>query len=169
MTRNRGITFITILADWVSRLSKWCAILLLFSLALTVSYDVLLRASTGKSTGITDEISAYMLVAMVFLGLAHTELTGRHISIDSITRRFPYEAQRSLKFVILFISICFLSWLAYTTISPMANHLMTRSSSLGVIRTPMWIPYSFIPLGLFIWVIQLISKLMALYERQNDT
>ena len=92
--------------------------LFIFAMTLLVSVDVLGRYLFGKPTLVAVEMSAYMYVAIIFLGLAYTESIGRHIQITSVTRRLSQNQQKILAIVISITAIIFAGWLVWFTAGP---------------------------------------------------
>ena len=132
----------------------------IFSMTLLVSVDVLGRYLFGKPTLVAVEMSAYMYVAIIFLGLAYTESISRHIQITTVTRHLPQNQQKVLAIVISITTIIFVGWLVWFSAGPAIQYFMQGAVSKTGTHTPLWIPVSLIPLGFFLFTFQLIASLI---------
>ena len=130
-----------------------------FLMTLLISVDVLGRA-VRKPTYVAIEMSGYLLVGIVFLGLAYTQRRGQHISIVMLTDKLPLEKRRALKIATLILSAIFIIWLTWFTFGPVLQNYRLKAISLTLVHTPLWIPYAFIPLGLGMLAIELISEII---------
>jgi len=146
--------------------SKVAGQVLILGMTLIITVDVLARATIGKSTLISFEVSGYALVAIVFLGLAYTLRMGRHIKIEILTRHFSRWWQLRLEIVVFIICIIFIAWLTWVTWSSVATNYAQKMTSITTLHMPMWIPYFFIPVGsgmlALALVIELVGKIKGL-------
>ena len=97
-------------AERLSVAGGYVASAALLIMTVGVTLDVLARFLLGAGTKAAIEMSGYLLVMIVFFGLAYTHKTKGHIEIDFVTSRLSAATQRRLRF---FNSIVFL---AYTLI-----------------------------------------------------
>jgi TRAP-type C4-dicarboxylate transport system permease small subunit len=136
--------------------------ILLFIMTGLIALDVFTRALLGTSTMISQEMAGYLLVAITFLGLAHTLREGRHITVEILTSKLSPHRQRQLETVVFLACIVFMAWLTWTTWSPVADTFATGQRSVTPLQTPMWAVYFFVPLGsgmlTLAFVIELIRK-----------
>ncbi len=148
------------------RISLVSGQVLIFGMALLITVDVLGRQFIGKSTLIATEVSGYALVAIVFLGLAYTLHTERHIKIDLVTRLLPPKLKQILNIFVLILSVVFVIWLTYATWVPVKVNYIQQHTSITSLHTPMWIPYLFVPIGIgmlaFGLAMELINKIRDL-------
>lgn len=148
------------LGKYLSRISAVAGQVLLFTMTLLITVDVLGR-TIGRSTQIADEVSAYMLVALVLLGLAHTQRAGRHVEIELVTRRLPPRRQQQLEIVVLTVSTVFVGWFTWCTWGPVVLNYTRQVTSITFLHTPMWIPWLFIPVGAAMLTIQLLIEVVG--------
>lgn len=81
-----------------------CALLVM---TIGVTLDVLARFLLGAGTKLAIEMSGYLVVAIIFFGLAYTHKTNGHIEIDLLVRRLPPRARRWCR---IFNSAVFLAY-----------------------------------------------------------
>lgn len=131
------------------------------AMTLLITVDVLGRYLVNRPTQVSVEMSGYLLVALVFLGLAYTEGHDRHIMLTFLTDRFSHRVQRLLMVANTALSILFAVWLTWLTLQPVLQDYALGSISLTGTRTPLWIPESLIPLGLGLFTVQLVARLIT--------
>jgi len=134
----------------------------ILSMTLLITVDVLGRYLFGMPTQIAVEMSGYMLVAMIFLGLAYTDSCERHITITVFTDRLSPGTRRRFAFVNAAVATLFSGWLAWFTLQPVLQDYALGTVSLTGTRTPTWIPGLFIPVGFAVLAVHLAAKLGAM-------
>ena len=120
---------------------------LLFIMTGLIAFDVFARAFIGRSTMISQDVSGYLMVAITFLGLAHTLREGRHISVEILTRKLSPHRQRQIEILVYLLCIVFMAWLTWTTSLPVVDAYATGQVAVTLSETPMWIPLFFVPFG----------------------
>lgn len=91
-----------------------CAALIM---VLLVTTHVLSRAVLNKPLVGTVELEELMLVVMIFCGIAYTQTTRNHISVDFITSRLPEPIQNMLSTATSLITSLFLMLLAWQSLT----------------------------------------------------
>jgi TRAP-type C4-dicarboxylate transport system permease small subunit len=121
----------------------------ILAITLLVSMDVLMRFFLNEPQLFVDDLSSFLLVAVVFLGTGPTFHKGGHIRVDLMTSRLKRPAQSRLRVVTLSIGIAILGIIIYeTTLSTLAALETGRVSA--VMAWPLWPPMLFIPAGLIL-------------------
>ena len=133
---------------------------LLFLMTGLIALDVFTRALLGRSTMISQEMSGYLLVAIAFLGLAHTLREGRHITVEILTSKLSPHRRRQLEIIVSLVCIVFMAWLTWTTWSPFADTYATGQRSVTPLQMPMWIVYFFVPFGSGMLTLGLVIELL---------
>ena len=150
-----------IFSKYLYRVSAVSGQVLLLGMTLLITVDVLGRATLGKSTLVSTEISGYALVAIVFLGLAYTLRMERHVRIELLTRNLSPRKQQQLEIAVLILSMVFIAWLAWATCGPVVLNYIQRHTSITYLHTPMWIPYLFVPVGTGMLAIALLIEVIG--------
>jgi C4-dicarboxylate transporter DctQ subunit len=153
------INYFDRIGKYSSLISGFSAGILIFCIALMVMIDVMGRA-VGASLLFAEEVSRYLLIATVYLGLAHTQRMGRHIEINLLTRKLSSKTRKIVDFTALVLALILVAWLTWVTVEPVVENYVLQVKSMGVIRTPMWIPYIFIPIGSAIFALELLLELI---------
>jgi TRAP-type C4-dicarboxylate transport system permease small subunit len=112
---NRLVSVIERIAYFGGYLSGWLVPLMM----MLVVVDVFMRYVMHRPLMVSDEFSAYMLVALSFLGLAYTWRQGGHVRIEVLVSRFRgklYDWVRLIGLILTFIFMIELDRAAYKMI-----------------------------------------------------
>lgn len=134
-------------------------------MGLLITYEVLARTLLGYSTLLADEMSAYLLVLLLFMGLAYTLRNGGMLRVEFLFKRMPpriqiwVEAVSSMLALIYMIILSYQCWLflyesydlGYTSVRPSGIHL--------------WIPQLFIPVGCSLMVLEFAAHMGRLLRK----
>ena len=157
--KRKLIHGLDVLSRYVGVISRWSGEIFLFAMVLLITVDVIGRA-TGNATMVADEMSRYMLVGIIFLGLAHTQRAGRHIEVNLVTKLFSQKRQEQLALVALIIGTTFVWWFFIATIQNVVRSYVGHVTSLSYIDVPMWIPHLLVPLGVGMFAIVMLIELI---------
>lgn len=114
--------------------------LCVFALMGLVTSDVVARYGFNSPSNWADEVATFLLIAIVFLGLAQNLRQGSHIRIDAFTRPLPSRAQAALEMIAYGVGVMFSVVLivgAWTRFDNFWSRNITGDSPL---MTPLWIP-----------------------------
>jgi TRAP-type C4-dicarboxylate transport system permease small subunit len=129
------------------------------AMTLMVSYDVLMRYFLDDPQLFVDDLTSFLLVAIIFLGAGPVFFKGGHIRIDLVTSRLKSKTQSRLRVITLFIGIALLGIVIYETmVSTVAAFQTGRVSA--VMNYPLWMGMVFIPLGLILMVFFMVVELV---------
>ncbi len=122
-----------------------------------VCTEVFLRELFDLSTLIADEMSGYLNVALVYLGLSYTLREGGFIRVEALYSKISHRAGRLVPWIIVVVSFAYLLVL----IVYMSQHVIysyeSNIRSLFVSQTPLFWPQLLIPLGLGILALQFLA------------
>ena len=114
---------------------------------LVVAYSVVNRYILNTPITWTDELSGYLVVALVMLGAADALRRGDHISVDLITSRLNKRGKRLVEIWGYIVVLIFSSVLLMSSKHTIGYSLNFEIVSEGYLEVPMWIPQSFLILG----------------------
>lgn len=135
------------LLDRVCGASAFLAGLAALAVTIMITFDVLMRYFLNKPQLFVDELASFLLVLIIFGGLAQTFQRGGHIQVDLLTNRLSPRARQFVRIFTLSIGIAFLGIVAWNTlISSLVAHRLGRVSM--VLFYPLCIPMLLIPIGL---------------------
>jgi len=134
------------------------AICLLLSILLNFS-NVIGRYFLHHAIIWAEEMMLFLMIASVFLGAAAITLRGAHIRMDLAVQLMPPRLRIVLDVVAqvtFIITASVLIWLAY----PVIAQFVAFGQVSEALRLPVAIPHSVIPIGLFIMILAVISRLI---------
>lgn len=134
--------------------------IVLFAAVTIIFYDVVMRYLFNSPSSWVLEISEYMLVFIAVAGAADVQRRKTHIKMDFFYNKFGINIRCYLD-LIFYIATVFFAFLIFMTSLQMtliAYCYGLRSNSL--IGTAMFIPYSIVPFGMLIFLMQSIVDLV---------
>jgi len=109
-------------------LEAWIAFGFFWLLAATIFYQFFTRYVLNNSASWTEEIARYLLIATVFIGIAASVRTTRHIHVDFVYRLVPKAVGRVLATLVDAVKIAFFGYVTVLTwqmMDKMINYKMT--------------------------------------------
>lgn len=115
---------------------------------ITVTADVVYRATVSKSVPGLMELSETVLVAAVFLGMAYTGATNGHIAVDLLTERLPRKVSRWLISFGWILTSFIVGWMLYATLLRAMQSTSAGEIRMGLVNWPLWPARWIIVIGL---------------------
>lgn len=109
-------------------IEAWIAFGFFWLLALNVFYQFFTRYVLNDSAAWTEEIARYLLISMVFVGVAAAVRTSRHIHVDFAYRLLSPRVGRALSTIVDLVRIAFFGYatlLTWEMMNKMGNYRMT--------------------------------------------
>jgi C4-dicarboxylate transporter DctQ subunit len=131
------------------------------AITLLVTYDVLMRYFLNEPQLFVDEVASFLLVFVIFAGLAATFRAGVHVRVDLLTAHLPGRFRARLRLVSLALGVLVLAvsiWV--TTDSTLSAWRYGRVSAVELY--PLWPVMALIPAGLLL----LLLAMAATFVRQ---
>jgi len=122
----------------------WLAFGVFWLLALDIFYQFFTRYALNDSASWTEEIARYLLICVVFIALAWSVRTNRHIHVDFFYRLLPERVCRAMSTVVDVIRMVFFAFavvLTWQMMQKMGNYKMT------IVDLPMNIVYGVCAFG----------------------
>lgn len=159
--------------ETVSRYAVWAGGAMLFFAAFMVTGDVIVRATTGRSMGGSDEISGYLLAISTSWALAHTLLNRVNVRVDALYLLLGRSVQVALDVLGLLVLTAFGLAVTWRAIGVFVYSASYWAKSITPMQTPLAIPQFFWVLGLLLFSVTLIVMLLrcvvALVQRDEAT
>ncbi len=128
------------------------------TLAVIISFDVLMRYFFNRPQLIVDEVAPFLLLLVIFGAAAQTFRVGGHVRVDLVTSHLRPAARAWLRVVNLVIGIVFLAVVIWVTAqSALTAFRYGRVSA--VMLYPLWVPMLLIPAGLLLMALCMIGAL----------
>lgn len=109
-----------------------------------------------------EEISGYVVLAIVFLGLAYTLRTGGHIRVNIVQNRLGGRAQTALQGACLLVALTWSGFLIAGTWRLVAEYYTQNVLSFAYLQTRLWIPGSVMVAGGVLLALQCLAMLLRL-------
>src|SRR6266436_7246057 len=106
----------------------WIAFAFFWVLAVNIFYQFFTRYALNDSAAWTEEIARYLLICVVFIAIAASVRTNRHIHVDFFYRLLPAGVCRAMSTLVDAIRVAFFGYAVYLTwamMLKMGNYTMT--------------------------------------------
>jgi TRAP-type C4-dicarboxylate transport system permease small subunit len=106
----------------------WIAFFFFWVLAVNIFYQFFTRYALNDSASWTEEIARYLLICVVFVGIADLVRLNRHIHVDIAYRYLPHAVCRVMSTVVDVVRIVFFAYavvLTWQMMQKMGNYKMT--------------------------------------------
>lgn len=106
----------------------WISLAFFWVLASDIFYQFFTRYALNDSAAWTEEIARYLLICTVFIAIAASVRTDRHIHVDFFYRLLPAPVCRVLSTLVDLIRLVFFAYAVYLTwamMQKMGNYKMT--------------------------------------------
>lgn len=157
MKKKKNILFNTITS--ISKIGELASEVCLVFLVLMIFREVIARYVFRSPSVFSVEISEYMMIFIAFLSAGWVLHQDRHVNMTALTDRFPKKIQLFLEIITSIITMAYCSiiiWKSVTTVLMAYNGSYHSASSVNF---PLWIAYTFIPLGIATLFLQYIVKI----------
>jgi TRAP-type C4-dicarboxylate transport system permease small subunit len=153
--------------DKLSDGAAFVAGLAVLAVTLMITFDVLMRYFFNEPQQFADELASFLLILIIFGGLAQTYQRGGHIRVDLLTNQLSPKTGRVLLLCSLFLGIAFLTSISWNTlVSSFVAYRLERTSM--VMFYPLWIPMLLIPIGVALMALVMGARLVKeLRNKQN--
>lgn len=107
----------------------------------------------------TDEVSTYLFLGVVFLGLGYTMREKGHVRVDMLFSRFPVRVQSFMEIIFHMLFIVYTLALLSGTIFLLWNYYTRNIVAFTSLATPLFWPGLLMPIGLLILFLQLVEEI----------
>jgi TRAP-type C4-dicarboxylate transport system permease small subunit len=146
--------------EWLSEAGGYVAGAVSVLLTALIAIAVISRRVFNSPLLITEEIAGYMMVAIVFLGLAYTMKMDGHVRADILLSHLPRRARAVLETIATLLALGFAGVLVAGTWRLVAEFFTQRTLSFHYLQTPLWIPGSLLVIGTALLGLQLLVRLL---------
>jgi len=157
--------------SWVRRLTRGSAAVSCVAVYIMLALlfvEVTMRNLLHRSTLVADEIGAYLLAVVTFMGLAYAFQEGAHIRLTLVISRLPPRAQRLADGCALAFSLAVATVLARWGWCEVIDAYVYGRVSWSVLRTPQCIPRFFMAFGLTVLALQVLASLVLKLATRGD-
>ncbi|MCC7273187.1 MAG: TRAP transporter small permease [Alphaproteobacteria bacterium] len=126
-----------------------------------ITVQVASRQILAAPMVIADEVSGYLLVVTTFSALGYALHRGDHIQVTLVTDRLSPRARAWLRILWCLVGVPFLALLVRRTADMAWDSYVTGSFSVSATNVILWPIQAFVPLGLAVFLIQMLAELAA--------
>lgn len=133
--------------------------ILLFAMSIFIGLQVFMRYVMLNSLSWSEELSRYMYIYMLYLGISYGVRTNRHLRISVIQNLLKEKGQKILS---LFSDILFLAFSVIVVINSTKVALLIANFGQVTASTqmPMYVVYMGVPIGFSLVIIRLIQNII---------
>ena len=159
---------ITRAIGWVSEVSGWIAAAMILGAVFLTCQMIFVRFVLNASTVWQTEVVVYLMVGATLLGLAFVQKHKGHVNVDLLPLWLGPRSARILAIVtqiaaIAVIAVCLFYGYEFWHLAQSRGW-----TSDTVTAVPLWIPYLALPLGLGLFLFQLIADLLTTLYTEGD-
>lgn len=151
----------------ISTIAGWVAAGMIVAAVLITCQMIAVRL-TGRSTIWQTEAVVYLMIAATLIGLPYVQRLRGHVNVDLVPLALPPEPRRWLALFVLGVTILLVGvalWFGWEWWH-FAYERNWRSQTVWAVR--LWIPYLALPVGLGLFLLQLVADLVAVFLRIDD-
>ena len=151
----RGIDGLTTFAGFVSAAA-------LVAMTGIVVYEVASRYLLNAPTSWVTEISTYLFVAIVFLGLAAAQRANAHVQVEVLLNAVRPAWRDRLELVTLWLGLIFVVFAAWHTARFTFLEYVHDARDWGLLGTPQWLPQLPMAIGLVLFAAAMLRDIHQL-------
>lgn len=129
---------------------------LVVAMIALIFFEVFMRYGLNRPPAIADEFSAYMLVALSFLGAAYTWKEKGHIRITALTSRLPIKVASWLRLTTLVCVFLYVLILCLSSYGFMGTSYHFHMASATWMRVPLQGPHMTLAIGFTVFLLMLM-------------
>jgi len=107
-----------------------------------------------------EEFTEYWLVMIVYFSLAYTFRKKGHICVEILVNYFPQKTKKTIKLITELISLCIVVYLIIMSMDWTIYGFLNNARSSFTSNIVLWPVYLFIPIGLFVFGLELLVNLL---------
>jgi TRAP-type C4-dicarboxylate transport system permease small subunit len=131
-------------------------------LTAMVTGGVVARRVLNAPLLFVEEVSGYLVLAIVFLGLAYTLKDGGHIRVDIVLGRLTGGVRRATQAACLVAALVWAGFVVAGTWRLVEEYYTQRVLSFAYLQTPLWIPGTAMVAGAVLLALQVLALFLRL-------
>lgn len=159
------------LSDAIDRLNRWVgrtAALLILPLIFVIIYEVLSRYLFNAPTRWSNEITGYLLTAIVMLGGGYCLADNEHVSVDIFYRNFGPTTRDIVEILTFLVVLSFATAMVWKGAISSYDALVEGKRSQTVMEMPLFPSMVMVPIGAALLGLQSLSKALRAVIRLSS-
>jgi len=140
-----------------------------FILCLLIMASVVARYIFNRPFLYVDEVASYLLVSLVFLGLAYTLKEGGHIRVEMLVDRLTRKAQSVLVKVTTCIAVVWAFPVFMGVLGLWLRYLNGGVRGYGTLQAPLWVPALPLVIGGAFLLLQVLAEIVKAFQSNKNT
>ena len=128
---------------------------------INVLLQIISRVILNEPFVFTEEVSRYLFIWMVFLGLSYSTKANKHISVNALQKHFPFTVRYLTTVLIHIITIMVYIWVLYYGVQYLFFVKDVRTSVLQISKA---IVASIIPLSAFLMLLRTGERIVVEFQ-----
>jgi len=138
------------------------AVLSMTTVSLLVFGNVISRYGFGYTPIWSEELSRFLVVWSIFIGVAIGVRKNQHIGVDALIRFLPHKLKLASEVLLNLIGVVVIGILVVNSFE-FIRHTYEFEQLSPAMRIPMYIPYIAMPVGLSLSIIHFIHNIVKLF------
>jgi len=153
---------------WISRISGWFSASMIFLAVLITFQMIFVRFVLNGSTVWQTEAIVYLVAAATLIGLPFVQQLRGHVNVDLVPLSLPPPARRLMVMITDLLAIAIVTLMLWYGFEywHFAFERGWTSDTIWAVR--LWIPYSALPIGFGLLLLQLIADLITTLTGQQQ-
>lgn len=138
------------------------AVVSMTAVSLLIFAQVVSRYGFNYTPIWSEELSRFLVVWSIFIGVAIGVRKNQHIGVDAVIRFLPHRLKVASEVLLNLIGVVVLGVLIYNSVE-FIRHTMEFEQLSPAMRLPMYIPYIAMPVGLSLSIVHFIHNIVKLF------
>jgi C4-dicarboxylate transporter, DctQ subunit len=143
------------------------AVLTMSAVSLIIFGQVVSRYCFQYTPIWSEELSRFLVVWSIFIGVSIGVRKNQHIGVDAFIRFLPHNLKIASECLLNLIGIIVIGILVYNSFEFIQRTIEFDQLSPAM-RVPMYIPYLAMPIGLFLSIIRFIENIFKLFSVRDQ-
>jgi len=151
-------------------MTKWVGVVGGFSTVIMFSFmsvDVIARYFLNASIAWLYEVTEYLMVILIYLGLAYCDTVDGHISIDFILVSLPNRIKKIIQIINHVLMLVFMVLLTRQAWVLFEESWRLHRGNIGAAHTPVAPSQFFMLVGCFVFALHLLVKLIGIVRGEK--
>lgn len=138
------------------------AVLSMATVSLLVFGNVVSRYGFNYTPIWSEELSRFLVVWSIFIGVAIGVRKNQHIGVDAVIRFLPHKLKLASEVLLNLIGVVVIGILVFNSLE-FIQHTKEYEQLSPAMRIPMYIPYIAMPVGLSLSIVHFIHNIIKLF------
>jgi len=146
--------------DWLSSIGGGIAGVTVYILCMLIFLSIFTRYVFNRPMGFTEELTGYLMVGIIFFGLAYTLRHGGHIRVSAIIDRLNPRMRATLGLIMTVVALGWAVPFLLGCLYVWRRHFAEKMLSYGMLEVPMWIPSLIMVIGAAFLLLQIVAEIL---------